>query len=82
MKTKFSGLDFGLYRGDGFGSYEKMSGHKLNTLEKDIHKVFKSINLKIVLKLNQTQVDFLDVTMNIENKKFGLIENQIVKSYI
>ena len=70
MKTKFPDLDFGLYRDDGLGSYEKMPGHKLSTLEKDIHKLFKSINLKIVLKLNQTQVDFLDVTMNIENKKF------------
>ena len=52
-------------------------------IEKDIHKLFKSINLKIVLELNQTQEDFLDVTMNNENKKkISLIENQIVKSYI
>ena len=70
VRTTFPDLDFGLYRDDGLGSYEKMPGHKLSTLEKDIHKLFKSINLKIVLKLNLTQVDFLDVTLNIENKKF------------
>ena len=70
INTKFPDLDFGIYRDDGLGCYETMPGHDISTMEKEIHKLFKSINLKIDLKLNQTQVNFLDVTMNIETNKF------------
>ena len=70
MKNKFPEIDFGLYRDDGLGCYNNIPGHELSTMEKEIHKIFKSINLKIELKLNLTQVNFLDVTLNIEKEKF------------
>ena len=70
MKNKFPLIDFGLYRDDGLGCYDKMPGHEISQIEKEIHALFKSINLKIDLKLNLTQVNFLDVTFNIKKGKF------------
>ena len=72
VKDKFQNynLDFGLYRDDGLGCYKKIPGHNVATLEKEMHKLFKSLNLKIQLVTEQQQVDFLDVTFNITNNKF------------
>ena len=71
IKDKFPQLDIGLYRDDALGCYDaSMPGHERSVLEKGIHEVFKSINLKIDLNLEKIQVNFLDITLNIEKNKF------------
>ena len=54
----------------GWAAMIRCRDMKLVKLKKEIHKLFKSINLKIDLKLNLTQVNLLDVTFNIKKGKF------------
>ena len=76
MKENFPTLDFGLYRDDGLGCYKNMPGPKMNKLKKDIFKLFKDQNLNITLDMNLIQVDFLDVSLNIQTNKFWPFKKQ------
>ena len=61
-------MNFGLYRDDGLGYYDKMPGPALDKMRKNIIKLFQRHNLKITIATNLTTVDFLDTTMNVNNK--------------
>ena len=76
IKENFPTLDFGLYRDDGLGCYKNMPGPQMNKIKKDIFKFFKDHNLSITLDMNLTQVDFLDVTLNIQTNKFWPFKKQ------
>ena len=70
IKNKLPMLNFGLYRDDGLGTHDKLPGPQISKIQKDLIKIFKSKNLKITSSFNLTQVDFLDVTLNLNTKKF------------
>ena len=51
----------GIYRGDGLGVLRNISGSEMDRTRKNFFKIFQECGLSIVLKINLTSVDFLDV---------------------
>ena len=43
----------------------------MNKIEKDLHKLFKSLGLKITLDTHLSKVDFLDVTLDLNSEEFA-----------
>ena len=70
MRQHFPNINFGLYRDDGLGTHSRMDGPTLNRTKKEIIKLFQSFGLKITIETNMQQVDFLDVTMNLQKDTF------------
>ena len=71
VEEKFKNLNFGLYRDDGLGFTRKMSGSDIDRLRKDIIALFQTHGLKVDITCNLIQVDFLDVTFNLQTGKFS-----------
>ena len=57
----------GLYRDDGLGIFENLSGPQIESKRKQIIKLFKSFGLNITIKTNLTSADFLDVRLNLKD---------------
>ena len=70
MKGIFSEINLGLYRDDGLGCYRNMPGPATEQLKKKIIHFFHEHGLKITVDANLNQVDFLDVTFNLQNGKY------------
>ena len=70
MKTAFPTIDFGLYRDDGLGSYNKLTGRNAERLKKEIIGLFQAMNLKITIEMGMDQVNFLDVSLRLSDGKF------------
>jgi hypothetical protein len=60
----------GLYRDDGLAIIQKANGPKLDRIRKKIIETFKKEGLKITIEIDLTEVDFLDVKMNLASGKF------------
>ena len=60
----------GLYRDDGLGIFESLSGPQIEREKKNIFKVFKMCGLSIIVTTNITSVDSLDVTFNLNNESY------------
>ena len=58
--------DLGLYRDDGLGVTEK-SGPGSARIEKTLHRIFKSMDLKITTEVNVKKVNFLDVILDLNS---------------
>ena len=59
--------NFGLYRDDGLILLRKLNGQQMDKKGKTIIKIFKDIGLSIDIQTNLKEVDFLDVTLNLQN---------------
>ena len=70
MVKKFPEIDFGLYRDDGLGAHKRIPKTKLERIKKDIIKMFKDLGLSITIQTNLTEVNFLDVTLNLHKDEF------------
>ena len=62
--------DIGLYRDDGLMIVRESNGPKTNRIHKKIARAFKSLGFKVEIKSNLKIVDFLDLTLNLNNKTF------------
>ena len=62
--------DTGMYRDDGLVIVRNLTGPQTDKTRKDIIKSFKEIGFKIEIKTNLKQVDFLDVTFNLNNSTY------------
>ena len=60
----------GLYRDDGLLIVKKRSKRLIEILRKNITKTFKEQKLQIKIELSSQSVDFLDVTMNLQNDTY------------
>ena len=60
----------GLYRDDGLGISESLSGPQIERKKKNIVKVFKMCGLSIIVTTNITSVDFLDVKFNLNTESY------------
>ena len=58
-------IDFGLYRDDGLGRYEPMSGPRREQARKKIIKIMEELGLRITIEFGLARVDFLDVNMDL-----------------
>ena len=82
MKDSFPQLDFGLFRDDSISGYNKIPGPHLTKLRKDIEAFFKTLSLKITIETILRIVDFLDVTLDMQNKiQSPKLGNQMTKPY-
>ena len=59
--------NMGLYRDDGLFILRKINKQQADRVRKKIISIFKNIDFKIEIVTNLTEVDFLDVTFNLEN---------------
>ena len=60
----------GLYRDDGLSCIRSTSGRILDRLRKDLSDLFKAEGLSITCETNLRITDFLDVTFNMDTRKF------------
>ena len=63
-------IKLGLYRDDGLGTTNNLSGPDTENLRKKLFQIFKSCDLNITVDYNLAQADFLDVTFNLVSEKF------------
>ena len=59
--------DIGLYRDDGLAVFKNISGPQSENLKKQFQKLFNENGLKIEIKCNLKIVDYLDVTLNLND---------------
>ena len=59
--------NMGLYRDDGLGILHNKSGPQTERIKKEIIKLFKDNNLKITIDAGLKIVNFLDVTLDLNN---------------
>ena len=70
MKNEFPMINFGLYRDDGLGVYVDIPGPQIERIKKNIVQLYKRNGLKITININFHQVNFLDVTLELNEDKF------------
>ena len=70
IKNKFPTFNVGLYRDDGLGCHN-LSKQKAEKLKKELQKIFKENNLKITVEPYLEYVNFLDVSLDMDNDSFG-----------
>ena len=59
--------NFGLYRDDGLIILRNLNGQQIDKKRKTIIKIFKDIGFSIDIQANLKEVDFVDVTLNLQN---------------
>ena len=62
--------DIGLYRDDGLGIFYNVSKPEIERKKKATVKVFKGCVLTIAIQCNLKTVDFLDVTLDLDNNAY------------
>ena len=73
----------GLYRDDGIIYISESNGPKTSSIQKKIIRAFKLLGLRIQIVSNLKIVDFLDVTLNLNNGTFKLFsKNDSAPRYI
>ena len=70
LSLKYNKNDIGLYRDDGLVIFKNISGPKSYKVKKDIQKLLKENELDIVIQCNMKTVNYLDVTLNLENPAY------------
>ena len=70
LSMKHNKNNIGLYRNNGLAIFKNISGPKSEKFKKDIQKLFKENELDIVIQCNLKTVNYLDVTVNLENSAY------------
>ena len=70
FSLKYNKNNIGLYRNNGLAIFKNISGPKSEKFKKDIQKLFKENELDIVIQCNLKTVNYLDVTVNLENSAY------------
>ena len=64
---KYNKNNIGLYRDDGLAIFNDISAAKSERVKKDIQKLFEENELDIAIQCNVKTVNYLDVSLNLEN---------------
>lgn len=59
--------DVGLYRDDGLAVFTNISGMQADRIKKHFHAIFKRNGLDLEIECNLKIVNYLDITLNLEN---------------
>ena len=70
IKQLFPELNIGLYRDDGLGVCRRRGGSDLDRIRKGLVKLFKDHGLSITIDTGLKQVDFLDVTLDLQQSSY------------
>ena len=63
--------NFGLYCDGGLTFWKNTHGEKMNVIKKLVTKTFKNVGFKIKIKTNLKTVDYLDLTLNLNNGTYS-----------
>lgn len=66
----FKKSDIGLYRDDGLAVFKNISGPEAERIKKKFKSIFQEQDLDIVIECNQKIVNYLDVTLNLNDGKY------------
>ena len=69
LANKYDKNNIGLYRKNGLAAFKNTSGSKADKIKKDITRIFKESSLRITIQTNLKVVNFLDITLNLNNGK-------------
>ena len=70
LKTNIPEIDFGIYRDDGLGVHRRIPLTKLKGIKTKIVNLFEEMGLKITTEINTMKVNFLDVTLDLNNETY------------
>ena len=70
LENKYDKNSIGLYRDNGLAAFKTTSGSKADKIKKDVTKIFKETGLRITIQANLKVVNFLDITLNLNNGKY------------
>ena len=70
ISEKYEKNNIGLYRDDGLSVFKNKSGIQLERIKKNLQKTFKDFGLEIIAESNLKIVNYLDVTLNLNNGSF------------
>ena len=70
ISEKYNEKDFGPYCDDRLGVVKNKSGSEREKIKKNIQKIFKENKLDIVIKCNMKLVNYLDVTLDLNNSNY------------
>ena len=62
--------NIGLYRDDGLAVFRNVSGPQSERIKKKLQKLFKNNGLEIVIECNKKIVDYLDITLNLNDDTY------------
>ena len=67
LSSKCLKQNIGLYGDGGLSVFKNLSGPKFESIKKQFQKIFNDNGLQIEIKYNQKIVDYLDVTLDLNN---------------
>ena len=70
LSSTCSKQNIGLYRDDGLAVFKNLSGPQSEQIKNLFQKTFSDNDLQIEIKCNQKIVDYLDVTLNLNNGSY------------
>ena len=70
LSEKYTKENLGLYRDDGLAVFKNISGPQNERIKKDFQKVFKEKGLDLVIVCNRKSVEYLDVTLDLNDGSF------------
>ena len=70
ISEKYNKKDFGLYRDDRLGVVKNKGGLKTEKTKKNIQKIFKENELDLFIHCNMKIVNYLDVSLNLNNSNY------------
>ena len=70
ISEKYEKNSIGLYCDDGLSVFKNKSGTQLERIKKNLQKTFEDFGLEIVAESNLKIVNYLDVTLNLNNGSF------------
>ena len=83
ISQKYNKNNIGLYRDDGLAMFKNKSGPESEKIKKELQKIFKENGLDIVIQCNIKIVNYLDVSLNLNDgtyRPYHKPDNQI--SYV
>ena len=59
--------NFGLHRDDALALLRNLNGQQTDKVRKNVIRVFKDIGFSLEIETNLKEVDFLDISLNLQN---------------
>ena len=70
ISKKYNKKDFGLYRYGGLGVVKNKSERETEKIKKNVQNIFKENKLDIVIQCNMKIVNYLDVSLNLNDSNY------------
>ena len=68
--NKYNPNNIGLYRDEGLAAFKNTSGPQSEKIKKTFQKIFKNKGLDIIINCNMIIINYLDVTLNLNDGSY------------